>query len=450
MADNVIYSRSTESVQPDYKTLAAKGVTVALNANDPHLAEQVARARENGMNPAIWIPAGTGADPAAYAQKMAAIVQQYKPSSIIPNIEQDGKGYEGSKGWNWSAQMMAEYQKYVPAGSGPPLSVSVMGEKDFNYKPYIDYGGNVQAETFGAKTSDHKDVDAMRQTLLDAGVPENRITMLLAPGQSAQNWKGSTAGYTLDDMSPQQLSQMQNNASSAVSGTQSGTQVDGPSVYTNAGFAQSTDAKDPRAVAYAKQRLAQLQKQGYSPKDFGITGDPTAQWRAMSSIMGAEAAINSGHPEAYHVGADVPSSVADVVNGLLKGATSRNAGPGSDAPASLVNAPAPAYTPPTDLQGIPAGTDTSGIDSVMKTILAAQHVRQLATPGQAPQAPRPVTPQGPVAPAAPRTVAQLQPHQMIPLTPEAKRVGPMQQAIQVAAALKTLRQLRPSTPVKVD
>jgi hypothetical protein len=368
-------------VQPDYKTLAAQGVTVALSADDPDLANQVARARANGMNPAIWIPATSGSDPTAYGQKMAGIVQKYGPSSIIPNVEADGKGGPGSKGYNWSDQMMAEYSKYVPQGKGPPLSVSVMGEDDFNYDPYLKYGGDVQVETFGSKLTDQKDVDALHARLLARGIPEDKITMLLAPGQSAQGWTGKTAGYTLDDMSPQQYAQFQSHAGSAgqvyPGASTADAQPEGPSVYTNEP-SHVPDAQNPRAVAYAKQRLAQLQKQGYSPSDYGITGDPTAQWRAMSAIVYKK--------------------------------------------------------PPAEA---PQNVRPSGMTPQQQAIIASvnpgsQHVRTAGTVMARPQLPQP------------RPAAPMQPHQMPPLTPEMQRVGPMQQAIQVAAAMRTLRQLRPS------
>jgi hypothetical protein len=422
VAGNIVYSRSTASVQPDYKTLAAQGVTVALSADDPHLAEQIARARENGMNPAIWIPATNGADATEYGKKMAGIVQQYQPSSIIPNVEADGKGYAGSKGYNWSNEMMAEYAKYVPKGTGPPLSVSVMGEKDFNYNAYLNYGGDVQAETFDGKMN-HKNVDQVRADLLAAGVPENKITMLLAPGQSPQNWKGQTAGYTLDDMNPDQYRQWQSYAAQSPASTSApGAPTPQAAPLQADGYSQVPDAQDPRAVRYAQQRLAQLQKQGYSAKDFGITGDPTAQWRGMSAIAGARQAIASGHAADYHIPAGTSPDVATVINQLIAAAgPSTDMGQGGDVhPIHAVP------QPPAPTHGL-----GDALTAQQRAIIASinPNSQHTATPGPIPAVPRP---------------APLQPHQLVPLASEAQRVGPMQQAIQVAATMRQLRQLTPA------
>ncbi len=217
-AANVVYSRDTSSVQPDYAALKAAGVTVALNASDPNLAAQIERARQNGMEPAIWIPATPpGVDPVAYGKYMAALVQTYKPSSIIPNIEFAGKGGQGSDGWNWNQAMMAEYAKYVPAGKGPPLSVAVMpNQDDFNYEVYLAYGGNVQVEAFGADIArDQVNVDELVARLRQRGIPEDKIQILLAPGQDPGSWRGALAGYTLDDMTKEQLATYQAQATAS-------------------------------------------------------------------------------------------------------------------------------------------------------------------------------------------------------------------------------------------
>jgi len=431
-------------VQPDYKTLASQGVTVALSADDPDLKNQLARARENGMNPAIWIPATSGADPKAYAQKMASIVQTYGPSSIIPNVEADGKGYAGTKGYSWSDEMMAEYSRYVPQGSGPPLSVSVMGEKDFNYGAYLNYGGDVQVETFGSKLTDHKDVNALHANLLDSGVPEDKITMLLAPGQDPQGWKGRTAAYTLDDMNPQQLAQWQGQAAGKTGGV-GGPDVIGPaSPYPdtpNLMGPRVTDAHNPAAVRYANQRLALLAKQGIHPKDFGLEGlDPTAQWRALSGIVGAKQALNSGHGGDYQVGANTSEPVKAFIQNILSGPP-QNPPRGPNDGYSQVQAPRPndGYSqvqPPapgdgytqvhdpgqeaidqyntTPLENVRTRQpDTSHVDAVRAAMAGLQHTR-----------------------AAPGVV-----HASVD---DLRRVGPMQKAIQVAAALRHVQQLRPT------
>lgn len=419
---------------------------LVFSASDPHLKEALKNAAAHGVKAGIWIPAGGEGDPKAYAQKIKALQTTYGNVPIIPNIEQTGKGYAGSKGWQWSQTMMDELKRL---GVPPSMQVAVMGNQDdFNYKAYTNNGVHVTAEAFGAKTSDMNDPAKIRQRLIDNGVPPDMIDVMLAPGH---NGKGGNSVFTVDDLRDDQLKPgtFSSGGSTQVAPTGS-TQTDGPTVYTNekgssgvstdAGFTQVTDAHNPRAIAYAQQRLAQLQKQGYSPKDFGITGDPTAKWRGMSTILGAQQAISSGHAADYHVGADVAPGVSDYVNKMLAAAqTPDTAPPGSD-----VIRPAPA-------QPRPEQPDTSVIDSFILKAIQGRQTAQGAAPVQrheplAPphtQAPTGVAPRHALPPqhtqAPPGTYPTFQPHQMPPLTPAAQHVGPMQRAIQIAAVLKQLR-----------
>jgi hypothetical protein len=426
---------------------------VVFAANDPHLAEALKNAAAHGVKAGVWIPAGGEGDPVAYARKIKALQQTYGNVPIIPNIEATGKGYAGSAGWQWSQKMMDELRRL---GVPPNMQVAVMGNQDdFNYKAYTSAGVHVTAEAFGASTSDTYDPAKIRQRLIDNGVPPDMVDVMLAPGH---NGKGGNSLFTLDDMNDAQLrpgmySSSGTNTQVAPPGAQ---QTEGPLVYTNekgggstnAGYTQVTDAQNPRAVKYAQQRLAQLQKQGYRPQDFGITGDPTAQWRAMSSLMGAQQAISSGHAADYHVGADVPPQVADYINKQLAAAQTPNTAPPGDdvirpggATADLSGSMAPrTFTPGTP--------DTSSIAAL---VAAAAAARRAVTPQPPVQPPAPAAPtHTPVeSPRVPPT-GPLQPHQMPPPVPAVQRVGDMQKALQTAAALQTLRQLRPSRPVGRD
>jgi len=196
-----VFSRSTDSVKPDYGGIAQSGATLALNSEDPHLAQALADARAAGAKVAIWIPAHQGQDATAYGRNMAALVQKYKPDAILPNIE-GAQGKASSGGTQWSQNMMNSFQQYVQPGSVHLDVVTEPGEKDFNYRPYLNFGGGVVNEAFTGDMK-FKDPDVMRQQLIDAGVPPDRINMLLAPGQKpGANTGGNFSAYTWDDMKP--------------------------------------------------------------------------------------------------------------------------------------------------------------------------------------------------------------------------------------------------------
>jgi len=196
-----VFSRSTDSVRPDYGAIAQSGATIALNAEDPKLQQAISDARSAGAKVAIWIPAHQGQDATQYGQYMASLVQHYQPDAILPNIE-GAQGKASSGGNKWSSDMMNSFQQYVQPGSVKLDVVTEPGEKDFNYKPYLDFGGGVVNEAFTGDMQ-HKNVDQMRQQLIDAGVPPERINMLLAPGQDPGR-SGNFSAYTWDDMNPQQ------------------------------------------------------------------------------------------------------------------------------------------------------------------------------------------------------------------------------------------------------
>lgn len=74
------------------------------------------------------------------------------------------------------------------------------------------------------------------------------------------------------------------------------------------------------ANKYAAAMLKKLAGQGYTPKQFGITGTPAAQWRAISAISGALQAARAGGQGSYNwnpgAGGANPG-VAGVVASLL-------------------------------------------------------------------------------------------------------------------------------------
>src|ERR671931_492071 len=59
-----------------------------------------------------------GGDPDEYARNAAALAQRYGPSVLVLDVENGGKGYPGSPGWNWSERMMSAYRA-LAAGQAP-------------------------------------------------------------------------------------------------------------------------------------------------------------------------------------------------------------------------------------------------------------------------------------------------------------------------------------------
>ena len=102
-----VFSRSTESVQPDYGGIAKAGATIALNAEDPNLQSAMQAARDAGAHVAIWFPAHQGQDPTQYGNQMASYAQHYKPDAILPNLE-GPQNKASSGGSDWNSRMMAE------------------------------------------------------------------------------------------------------------------------------------------------------------------------------------------------------------------------------------------------------------------------------------------------------------------------------------------------------
>jgi hypothetical protein len=295
-----------------WQAMANAGLTPLFAANDKNLDYAMAYAKQNGRKAGVWIPAGGEGDPRAYAARIKALYDRYG-SDIVPNIEFTGKGYKGSQGWQWNEDMMSELQRLgIPKG----MAIAMLGnQQDFNYGAYASRGVKLMPEAFGADTGrDLYDPDQMRKVLRDQGVQENMIDTLLAPTQARR--RGGSV-FTIDDLSPEQLAALppalQDRGLVPLPQGRKGIPID----PTNEGFAQVRDAQNPEAVAYSRMRLAQLRRMGYTPEQFGITGDPTAQWRQMSAIMGANQSARAGRQ--YTAPAGLNEGVAGVVNKLITG-----------------------------------------------------------------------------------------------------------------------------------
>lgn len=314
-----VFSRLTSSVQPDYAKIAASGAIIALNAEDPQIAQQIAAARQAGAKVAIWLPAHQGQDPVAYGRHMAALAQYYKPDAVLPNIE-GAQGKASSGGSQWSNAMMGEYAKYMRPGDVKLDVVTEAGETDFDYKPYLNFGGGVVNEAFyrGAHgPQDYADAEKMRQKLIDAGVPPDRINMMLAPGQKpTPGLGGNFSAYTWDDMSPSQQSQWlqqyqdgggANNGgySQLPSSTPVGSSADPNQPEYNQvptpknGYEQLDDAHNPAAQAYARAALA---KNGVHVPPGADAAAMWRDWSAQRAQRWAEERAAPNTPDPWQVG----------------------------------------------------------------------------------------------------------------------------------------------------
>jgi hypothetical protein len=397
-----------------FQQLQAAGLgNLLFNSQDPHLAEALAAADKAGVQSGIWLPAGNEGDPEAYAQQLYGLYQKYGANrTYVPNIEFTGKGYKGSPGWDWNEKMMAKLQAL---GVPPNIAVAMLpNQDDFNYGAYTSRGAKIMPEAFGANTgTDLFDPEQIRQTLLRNGVSADMIDTILAPGQN-----GVGSMFTVDDLSPEQLraltlahqAQGTTTTTAAPQTSDPNAPIDAADPSADAAPTHRPDSQNPAAVSYARHRLALLARQGIHPKDFGVTGDPTAQWRALSAIVGAKQAINSDQD--YAVRGTTPQSVQDYVRKLI--AKGPQSAPAHDHPGAGYSRVQPSHPSDGYSRVQPHSDGYSQVHSASERLHAAMNSLSHSRPGPG------------VLPDVMR------------------RVGPMQKAIQVAAAMRHVRQLRPT------
>jgi hypothetical protein len=184
------------SSTPDYELLKAAGYNgILFHAEDAHLGEAMAAARAAGIQSVgIWAPANME-DPATFAQRLADL-EQYKPDIVVPDVEVEGKGYQGSPQWQWSEDFVSLYRKLVPNQRW--AAVTPMGNQDdFDYAAYTSRGASVWPQTYGATDDVKFDPQAMIDVVVRNGVDPRLVNPIVAPGQSAEGLR-NFASY-LDD-----------------------------------------------------------------------------------------------------------------------------------------------------------------------------------------------------------------------------------------------------------
>jgi hypothetical protein len=265
----------------DYAKIAQQGWQPLLAYDDPHLAQSFAAARAAGLNPGLWAdPAGRGRDPEQFAQHMAALNAQYRPSIVMPDIEFIGKGYEGSEGWQYNQELANQWRKYLP---GVNTGLTPMGgQSDFNYGAWNGIVSEWHPQAYGADgIGEGWDPQKMAQILIDQGVDPRLIFPVLGQG-NVNGYQGQSSLWTLDDYQGKELpvgwrdGRLHYAGAAAPPGTSPArtTQSAGPA------GPKVLDKDNPGAIAYANKRLGQLVNAGVlksMPK-----GDPTAAWRKQS------------------------------------------------------------------------------------------------------------------------------------------------------------------------
>jgi len=166
-------------------------------SNDPALGAVLARARALGANPGIFIetPYAEQLSPQAYAQRAVNLANQYGVNMIVPDIEGAmSHGGPGSPSWVWSQQAAQAIRQMAPN-----LQVAMTTEhaQDMNYGAWTGIGANIWGQSYAGDMAPF-DPNETYQHLLQAGVPADRASVVLAPGQSFQGPAG--AAFSLDLM----------------------------------------------------------------------------------------------------------------------------------------------------------------------------------------------------------------------------------------------------------
>ena len=181
----------------DFAAMLKAGYTGLLFlGDDPNIGRGMAEARNAGLQVGIWQPPH-GRNPEQLAANLAQLNEKYHPQMIVADIESEGKGYQGSEGWNYNERFAAAYQKLIP---NTPWAVTMMPmQDDFNYKAYSSRGAQIWPQAYGGGSSGTEskfDPEATVQRVVKNGVDPSLVRPVLAPGQNHP--KGVM--YTLDDI----------------------------------------------------------------------------------------------------------------------------------------------------------------------------------------------------------------------------------------------------------
>jgi len=133
-----VFAVNMPSTYPDFAAMSAAGSGIVIELYDPNFSVLYDAAKQWGIPVAVQVNAPPGITPQEYAQRVA-LAQQYAPNMLVLDIESAGKGYEGSAGWNFSAQVAALIKPLV---GDTAVSVTMEpNQADYNYGAFQNLSG---------------------------------------------------------------------------------------------------------------------------------------------------------------------------------------------------------------------------------------------------------------------------------------------------------------------
>lgn len=245
------YVRSWDD--PKYlQQLHDQGYGGALFAmDDPRLAQLVQQAQQMGMSYGIWgapnqTPDGSTMTNAQYAQRMSDLVRKYGAQIASLDLEFPYKGAQGSAEWNRSAELAAMWKQMVPEGvqtwvapmGSQWAGTQPQGDQMFNYGAWKDIATGWNPQAYGATLDQLQDPTLVVQSLINAGIPADQISPLLAPGQNY----GGGALYGLNEFGDLPKAQAPATHSPATGGSAAPTAITPTHKTSGGGSGQSQSA----------------------------------------------------------------------------------------------------------------------------------------------------------------------------------------------------------------
>jgi hypothetical protein len=183
---------------PDFSQLRLYGASGVLwDPDDASASAGMASSHAADFKTGVWLVPRQNESAHAFAQRAADAIRRYDPDKVVLDIEAIGKGYEGSRGWRWSEDMMAAFSSLQP--DPPPLAVTVEPlQDDFNYAAYTSRGAQVWPQSYlGDMTP--RNPDEVVDRVVANGVAPDLVVPVLGPNQLGA-YDGLHNIYTADDI----------------------------------------------------------------------------------------------------------------------------------------------------------------------------------------------------------------------------------------------------------
>jgi hypothetical protein len=285
-----VFAVNLPSTYPDFAGMKQSGTGIVIVQDDPNFQILYDGAKSWGIPIAIQVNAPPGITPADYAARVAS-AQQFAPNKLVLDVEDAGKGYEGSAGWNFS-QQVADLIKPIVGNTSVSVTMPP-NQDDYNYKAYTDLGADVWVQSYAGDMTPI-DPNATVARVAANGVDPSKITAVVGPNQAAPSG-GNFASFGIYTGVP-----------GAPGSTGSGGQVTGgaPKPGTYIPGTSSTYNVTPGGQALANAYGAAAPTSG-----------PNAGGTPSTTPSGAPATDFAG---AYFGGMGLPPDVVDKVNSIFK------------------------------------------------------------------------------------------------------------------------------------